>query len=136
MTQNHLDRCFRFACAVPLMAWVALAAAQAPAPRMTPLAGSAASITQAPLQMAPDAAAKPMKRRSVRRMPASACEPVNDPWENLCTIRKHAQVACGDLSTGAAKARVSRKAGKGGVAAPAAVGNPRQECVDAYMRNV
>ena len=136
MTSNRLDRCLRFACAVPLLAWVSLASAQAPAPRMTPLAGSAASMTQAPPQMAPDIAAKPMKRRTVKRMEASACEAVNDPWENLCTIRRHAQVACSDLGTGAAKGRVSAKARKGRSAAPLAVGNPRQECVDAYMRNV
>lgn len=136
MNSNRLDQCLRFACAVPLLAWVALAGAQAPAPLMTPLAGSASSMTQAPPRMAPDAVVKPMKRRSVKGMEAAGCEPVNDPWENLCTIRKHAQVACSDLSTGAAKSRGSAKARKGRSAAPVAAGNPRQDCVDAYMRNV
>jgi len=121
---------------MPLLAWVALAGAQAPAARMTPLAGSATSMTQAPPQQAAAPASKPPQRRSVRRSAAAACEPVNDPWENLCTIRKHAQVACSDLSTGAAKGKVTRKARKGRVPVPVAAGNPRQECVDAYMRNV
>ena len=136
MTLNRLDRCIRLACAVPLLAWVALAGAQAPTPRMTPLAGSAASMTQAPPPMAGETAAKPMQRRSVRRMQAAACEPVNDPWENLCTIRKHAQVACSDLSTGATKSKVTQKARKARAPAAVAAGNPRQDCVDAYMRNV
>ena len=136
MTLNRLDRSIRLACAMPLLAWVTLAGAQAPAARMTPLAGSAASMTQAAPQQAAVPASKPLQRRSVRRSAAAACEPVNDPWENLCTIRQHAQVACSDLSSGAAKSKVTRKARKDRVRAAVAAGNPRQECVDAYMRNV
>ena len=137
MTHNRLDHCLKIVCALPLLAWVAVAGAQAPAasPAAT-IAAPAASVAQAPAQMAPGTPAKPVKRRGARRVQAAACEPVNDPWENLCTIRKHAQVACSDLSTGATKVKVSRKARKGRSAAPVAAGNPRQECVEAYMRNV
>ena len=136
MKSNRLDRCLRFACAVPLLAYVALASAQEPAPGMTPLSGSAASMSQAPAQLTADPAAKPIKRRAVKRIEAAACEAVNDPWNNLCTIRKHAQVACSDLRAGAVKSRASAKTRKSRSAAPVAVGNPRQDCVDAYMRNV
>ena len=136
MTLNRLDRSIRLACAVPLLAWATLAGAQAPAAGMTPLTGSATSMTQASPPPAATPASKPLEARSVRRTQAAACEAVNDPWENLCTIRKHAQIACSDLSTGAAKSQLTQKARKARAPAAVAGGNPRQDCVDAYMRNV
>jgi hypothetical protein len=81
---------------------------------------------------APSAPAKAKKRRHARGPMASACEAVNDPWENLCKIRQNAEVACSDLP---APGKVARKPRKGQPAAPAAP-NARQQCLDAYMRNV
>jgi hypothetical protein len=109
------------ACALP-----ALAQSQpgAPAAVLAPVA--AAGTDSAP--------AAPKKRRAARILPASDCEPVNDPWQNICTIRKNAQTACGDLDTPtrAAPARKRRTAPP----APVVKRDLRQECIDAYMRNV
>ena len=77
-----------------------------------------------------------MKRRVARRAPRPSCEAVNDPWNDLCTIRKHAQVACSDLPLPKARAKAQRAGRKGAPAAVSVPGNPRQECFDAYMRNV
>jgi hypothetical protein len=78
--------------------------------------------------------AAPKKRRAARILPASDCEPVNDPWQNICAIRKNAQTACGDLDTPtrATPARKRRTAEP----APVVKRDLRRECVDAYMRNV
>ena len=105
-----------------------------PATAQSQAAAANASTAPASAAMAEPKPARPIPRK---RRPASSvgmgCEPVQDPWENLCTIRKHAEIACSDLSAPAAK--TVRKARKG-APPPVAERNPRQECVDAYMRNV
>jgi len=98
-------------------------------------AATAAAAPPAPAAMADQKPARPIprKRRAASASTAMDCEPVQDPWENICTIRKHAEIACSDLSAPAAKkAHKARK----GAPPPVAERNPRQECVDAYMRNV
>ena len=106
-----------------------------PATAQTQAAAATAEAAPAPAAMAQQKPARPMprKRRAASGSAAMGCEPVRDPWENICTIRKHAEIACSDLSAPAAKkARKARK----GAPPPVAERNPRQECVDAYMRNV
>ena len=79
---------------------------------------------------------KPAMRRVARRSSRAVCQALDDPWGNLCVVRLKAQVACNDLPTPGKRAKVVRK-GRGAQATPASIaGNPRQECVDAYMRNV
>ena len=71
-----------------------------------------------------------------RRSTGPLCQAVNDPWENMCQIHKKAEIACSDLNAPGAK-RASTRAGRKAVAMRAAqAGNPRKDCVDAYMRNV
>lgn len=105
-----------------------------PASAQSQAAAATAAAAPAPAAMADAKPARPIprKRRAAGAM-TMGCEPVQDPWENICTIRKHAEIACSDLSAPAAKkARKARK----GAPPPVAERNPRQECVDAYMRNV
>ncbi len=105
-----------------------------PASAQSQAAAATAAPVPAAAAMADSKPARPVPRK--RRSAGAAtmgCEPVQDPWENICTIRKHAEIACSDLSAPAAKkARKARK----GAPPPVAERNPRQECVDAYMRNV
>jgi hypothetical protein len=77
--------------------------------------------------------ATPKKRRYVSSRKRFACTPLDDPWDNLCTIQKKAEVACADLSNGKARAMRGKRAKE---APPPVVGNPRQECINAYMNNV
>ena len=130
----------------------AAAAAPAPAPAAAPVVppakpASAVSAAPAPTPAAattPAAAAKPAtalvteakadappKKRVVKRKPKTACTKLDDPWDNVCTIQKHAEVACRDLPTGK---RVAKNAKKG--TAPVAMENKRAQCVNGYMRNV
>ena len=102
----------------------------------TPPAPGARAAAQAPMAAASTPAAKPKKRRSVRHAKAAVCTPLNDPWDNLCTIHKKAEIACSDLPTPGAKKTSARAKRKAMQPSPAMPGNPRQECVDAYMRNV
>lgn len=79
---------------------------------------------------------KPAMKRVARRSSRADCQALDDPWDNLCVVRLKAQVACNDLPTPGKRAKVVRK-GRGAQPALArTTGNPRQECVDAYMRNV
>jgi hypothetical protein len=111
-----------------------LCALPAAAQTTAPAAASAPSAEAAPGPAMQPQPARPIPRKRRAAMPAAmTCEAVKDPWENVCTIRKHAEIACSDLPAPAAKA--ARKARKG-APPPADVRNPRQECVDAYMRNV
>ena len=115
------------------------AAAPAPAPAAAPPAPAAAAApASAPAAAKPAAAlvteAKadaPPKKRVVKRKPKTACTKLDDPWDNVCTIQKHAEVACRDLPTGK---RVAKNAKKG--TAPVAMENKRAQCVNGYMRNV
>jgi hypothetical protein len=111
-----------------LAALLAAGACSLPAVAQT----SAPEVMAAP---APAAQVKPSRALPRKRQGAATlgCEPVKDPWENICTIRKHAETACSDLPAPAA--RPARKARKD-APPPVAERNPRQECIDAYMRNV
>lgn len=132
MNLKPADQCFKATFAGVCLAWSLAAHAQAPA---VPAAAAAAPAVPAATPMTADPQ-KPMKRRVVRRAPRPSCEAVNDPWNDLCTIRKHAQVACSDLPIPKARAKAQRAGRKGAPAAASVPGNPRQECFDAYMRNV
>jgi len=117
-----------------LAAMLAAAACALPAAAQTAAPMTASATEAAPAAAAPSTPARPIprKRRATTPM-AMGCEPVKDPWENICTIRKHAEVACSDLPV--PNAKVARKVRKG-APPPVAERNPRQECIDAYMRNV
>ena len=74
----------------------------------------------------------PVKKRMTKRNPKTACTKLDDPWDNVCQIRKHAELACKDLPDGKKTARASKK----GKSAPVTSENRRKQCVDNYMRNV
>lgn len=74
----------------------------------------------------------PAKKRMTKRNPKTACTKLDDPWDNVCQIRKHAELACKDLPDGKKTARASKK----GKSAPVTSENRRKQCVDNYMRNV
>ncbi len=114
----------------PAAAPPAVATPVMPAPMPEPAAMTA------PAKGAPDkpAAEAPKKRHYVARRPRSSCTLLDDPWDNLCMIQKKAEVACSDLSVGKRRAAMRHKRGQ--MPPPMVVGNPRKECVDAYMRNV
>ena len=133
MNLKPVDQCFKAAFAGVLLACAFAASAQAPA-----AAPATATVPPAAPAVAPMAteAQKPLKRRVARRTSRPSCEAVNDPWGDLCTIRKHAQVACSDLPVPKARAKAQRAGRKGAPAAASMPGNARQECFDAYMRNV
>ena len=79
---------------------------------------------------------KPAMKRTARRPSRAGCQALDDPWGNLCVVRLKAQVACNDLPSPGKRAKAARK-GRSAQTAPAPFsGNPRQECMDAYMRNV
>ena len=120
------------------------AAAPAPAPVAAPPAPAAAPAPTPAAATTPAGAAKPAaalvteakadappKKRVVKRKPKTACTKLDDPWDNVCTIQKNAEVACRDLPTGK---RVAKNAKKG--TAPVAMENKRAQCVNGYMRNV
>ena len=130
----------------------AAAAAPAPAPAAAPVGPAAkpvSAVSAAPTPAAaaattPAGAAKPAaalvteakadappKKRVVKRKPKTACTKLDDPWDNVCAIQKHAEVACRDLPTGK---RAAKNAKKG--TAPVAMENKRAQCVNGYMRNV
>lgn len=79
---------------------------------------------------------KPAMKRVARRSSRAGCQALDDPWGNLCVVRLKAQVACNDLPTPGKRAKVARKGRSAQPALARTTGNPRQECVDAYMRNV
>lgn len=85
--------------------------------------------------VAPAAVSAPAtKRRALPRVSAPDCPRLADPWDNLCEIRKMAEVACSDLAAPPkARAVPRRKNAQQPVAAPP---SERQHCIDAYMRNV
>jgi len=124
MNTSQTTSCLRLAALLAAGACSLPAFAQTPAPAPAPMAAPA-----------PAAEAKPARTLARQRQAAATlgCEPVKDPWENICTIRKHAEAACSDLPVPAA--RPARKARKD-APPPVAERNPRQECIDAYMRNV
>lgn len=103
-----------------------------PAPAAAPMAPMAM-----PASPADAATAKPRKRRAARPSASGpTCETVSDPWGDICRIRKNAEVACSDVSAPVAlKVKTARKTRKP-MPEPAPQRNLRQECVDAYMRNV
>jgi len=119
------------------------AAAPVPAPAPAPAAAPAATASPvmpspAPVAAAaaapaekPAAAEAPKKKRYIARR-RSSCTLLDDPWDNLCVIQKKAQIACSDLPAGKRKVAMRNKRGM----PPPVIGNPRKECVDAYMRNV
>lgn len=127
MKTSKFERHLVGSLALALATFALPAAAQTAPPASAPAAGPAATAAANP------APAAPRKRRAVRRSMALGCEPVQDPWENLCKIRKNAETACSDL---AAPAR-SKAARRARMAQPTeAPRDRRQECIDAYMRNV
>lgn len=94
--------------------------------------GNAASAGATTPSVAP-AAPSASKRRALPRVSTPDCPRLADPWDNLCQIRKMAEVACSDIAAPPKARAVSRRKN----AAPvAAVPNEHQNCVDAYMRNV
>lgn len=111
---------------------VAPASATAPAAASAPVvppAPAAAAKPPAP-QLAEAKADAPKKKRGTKRKTGNACNQLDDPWDNICAIKKNAEVACRDLPTGKKAARKSKKD------APAATENKRMQCIDGYMRNV
>ncbi|MBL8376607.1 MAG: hypothetical protein JNM79_01915 [Burkholderiales bacterium] len=94
-------------------------------------AASSGAMTPSVAPAAPSASAS--KRRALPRVSAPDCPRLADPWDNLCQIRKMAEVACSDISAPPKPRPVSRRKN---APPPAAVPNERQNCVDAYMRNV
>ena len=135
MNLKPVDQCFKAAFAGTCLAWALAAQAQAPTAPPAPVTAVAAPAMPAATPMAGEPQ-KPMKRRVARRVSRPTCEAVNDPWSDLCTIRKHAQVACSDLALPKSRGKAPRASRRGTPAAASAPGNPRQECFDAYMRNV
>jgi len=103
----------------------------APAPAPAAAAAPAPMPAAAPAPAAAAAVDAPKKRRYAARRSSAGCTKLDDPWDNLCTIQQKAQVACADLPAGRGKAIRNKR----GSVAPV-VGNPRKECVDAYMSNV
>ncbi|MFN0164369.1 MAG: hypothetical protein ACKVQQ_24290 [Burkholderiales bacterium] len=84
--------------------------------------------------IAPAAAPAPAtKRRALPRVSAPDCPRLADPWDNLCQIRKMAEVACSDIAAPPKARAVPRRKN----AQPVTVRpSERQHCIDAYMRNV
>jgi glucose/arabinose dehydrogenase len=114
--------------AVPAIAQTA-PAAQPTTPAVAP---AAAAPTAAPA--AAPAAAKPaMKKRTSYRKgkPKAVCTKLDDPWDNVCAIKKKAEVACKDQPTGK-KVRVKEGKRTKWVKGE----NKRAACIDAYMKNV
>jgi hypothetical protein len=95
-------------------------------PTPAPMAAPAMAATDKP------AAEAPKKRHYVSRKARTSCTMLDDPWDNLCTIQKKAEIACSDLPTGKRRVSMPRK----GAMAPQVIGDPRKACVDAYMSNV
>ena len=136
----------RLGLAVALALASHLSFAQAPA---TPAAAStAAPAVTAPTKpamvatTAPAKVAAPVKKRTKyskysKRTMKPACTKLDDPWDNLCTIKKNAQTACNDLNANKRQVTyVKNKRGKMVKTYKKATANQRQQCVDAYMRNV
>ena len=119
--------------AAPKPAPAAAPAATAPAPVSPTTAAGAAKPAAAPAApMAAEKADAPKKRRvAMKRKPKDTCTKLDDPWDNVCDIRKKAQLACNDLPTGQKAAKKSKKG-----QTPMTTENRRQQCVDNYMRNV
>ena len=88
----------------------------------------------APSVNASPAISPPVKRRMVKRNARAKCQLLDDPWGDLCVVRKKAETACRDLAVGGVKVKAARN-GRNRSMAPIA-GSPRRDCVDAYMRNV
>ncbi|MBL8381619.1 MAG: hypothetical protein JNM90_00985 [Burkholderiales bacterium] len=124
----------RAAAAAALVCSVNLAQAQS-APAGAPEAQPGAAAAPAVQPGASAAPRRAVKRRGARADAGMGCEKVNDPWGDLCQIRKNAEAACSDLSP-PAKAKTARKSRKAAPAPAAAAPDQRRECVDAYMRNV
>ncbi len=132
-TFSHRDG-LNFGIGIVMIVFACAASAQdksntpsAAAPQVTQ-AATAPSVNAAP------AISPPVKRRMVKRKARAQCQLLDDPWGDLCVIRKKAETACQDLAIGGIKVKATRK-GRKQSAAPIA-GNPRRDCVDAYMRNV
>ena len=110
----------------------------APASATAPAAASAPVVTPAPAaaakppvpQVAEAKADAPKQKRVTKRRTGSDCTKLDDPWGNVCAIKKNAEVACRDLPTGKKAARKSKKD------APTTTENKRMQCIDGYMRNV
>ena len=126
------------ACALSLIVFISVlpASAQAQSAGATTTRAMAAPAAPASKSVA-DGTTQAMKRKAHRRSAGPVCEAVDDPWGNLCVIRKHAETACSDLTAATsmkARTRASRKAQATAPAKPAR--DVRKECIDAYMRNV
>ncbi len=127
------------AAAAPTVAPVAAAAPPAkPATAAATNSGAAAPKTPAPIAgtapvapMTAEAKAPAAKKRVIKRKPNSGCTKLDDPWDNICAIKKNAELACADLPAGKNQAKKAKKG-----SAPASTENKRAQCVEGYMRNV
>ena len=114
-------------------------AAPAAAPAVIPAAAAKPAMVAV---AAPAKAVKPMKKRTkyskrTMRTMKSACTKLDDPWGDLCAIKKNAQTACNDLNANKRQVVLMKnKRGKMVKTTKKATANQRQQCVDAYMRNV
>ena len=118
--------------ASPTPAAAPVAAAPAVAPAAAPAAAAAKPAAAPAAPMAAEKADAPKKRRvAMKRKPKDTCTKLDDPWDNVCDIRKKAQLACNDLPTGQKAAKKPKKG-----QTPMTTENRRQQCVDNYMRNV
>ena len=106
------------------------AAAAVPASVAAPnVSGPAAASPAASVPA--DAKAAAAKKRMIKRKPGTDCTKLDDPWDNVCAIKKNAELACADLPTGK---QAGKKAKKG--SPPVSTENKRAQCVEGYMRNV
>ena len=104
-------------------------AAVAPASAASPTVPVAAAALAVPVTAEGKATAP--KKRMIKRKPDAGCTKVDDPWDNVCAIRKNAEVACADLPTGKQAAKKPQKGSP-----PVSTENKRAQCVEGYMRNV
>lgn len=123
-----------FGIGIVMISFVCAASAQEKSNTSGSVAPQATQAATTPSVNAAPAISPPVKRRMVKRKARAQCQLLDDPWGNLCVVRKKAETACQDLAVGGVKVKAARKGRKQSMAPIA--GNPRRDCVDAYMRNV
>lgn len=121
-----------------LLAWSGSALAQ-DKPAVSMPAAQAPAMQSAASPVAKKAVTQ-KRQQTAKRKQASPCTPLDDPWDNMCQIKKNAQFACQDLPA-AQPDKANRKSAKSKKSAAPAVPaapaeNRRQQCIDNYMRNV
>ena len=123
-----------FGIGIVMIAFACAASAQDKGNMPSPVAPQATQAATTPSVTTAQAISPPAKRRMVKRKARAQCQLLDDPWGDLCVVRKKAETACQDLAVGGVKVKATRKGRKQSMAPIA--GNPRRDCVDAYMRNL